>query len=65
MLGNTITEIPGAIGYLIERVGEVNGFANRTSVLFYTPDAGAMSGDITVLCSGGGGPCSNVTRFIG
>ena len=65
IVGDVITEIPGAIGYLLERNADLGQVGNRTTVLFYTPDAGATSGDILIQCSGGGGNCPFVTRFIG
>ena len=65
-VGDTITPVPGGIGYLLERMAEVNGLGNRTMVLFYTPDAGSASGHIlNIQCSGGGGNCPLVTNFIG
>ena len=65
--GDSITDIPGATGYLVERTGELNQLGDRTTVLFYTPDTGAPSGDISIICSGAGaqGDCRLVTRFIG
>ena len=63
-VGDSIT-MPGAIGYLLERTAELNGIGNRTSVLIYTPDAGATSGGILIACSGGGVPCNFVTSLIG
>ena len=68
-VGDTITGIPGGIGYLLERMAEVNGLGKRTTVLFYTPDAGSASGQdhiLNIQCSGGGlTDCPLVTIFIG
>ena len=64
-IGETITGIPGAKGYLVERTGTIGRIGNRTTVVVYTPDASATSGDILIQCSGGGAPCTLVTRFIG
>ena len=64
-VGDSITSIPGAIGYLLERTVKQNGRGNRTSVMVYTPDADATSGEIRVQCSAGGVPCIHVTSLIG
>ena len=64
-VGDNFTDIPGAIGYLLEQTGEIDGIGNRTTVLFYTPGVNASSGDVSVRCAGGGGSCFHFTHFIG